>query len=209
MIDNEDILGNEAAEAQVEAVAGLTMPQLRKAASLLGIKPERHWRSEDFVEAIQDHQRQASLATAVFDTNIGPKPGYARVVIHRDPTPNHANSPVHLMLNGRIIAVPRGGEYDIPIPFVNVLKDAVTTVKQEAGTASGNSNVSMFVDENKTSYPFQVVSITPGRFTNPIDQRSAKYARRKAFFDMYGAWPTDAELKEFEKAKMQNDFRNS
>lgn len=191
---------------QLDAVTTLTIGQLRKAANVLGIKADKTWRTDDFIEAIQEHQRQGDVATAVFDASVGPKPGYARVIIHRDPTPNHANGPVHLALNGRILSVPRGGEFDIPTPYVNVLKDAVATVTRESGNATRDNPSGLFVDEQKTSYPFQVVAVTPGAFKNPVDGRAAKYARRKSFFDKYGAWPTDAELKEYEKVKMRKDL---
>lgn len=193
---------------QINAVEALDIGQLRKAANLLGIKAEKHWRKEDYVEAIQTQQAQESLISAVFDANAGPKPGYARVIIHRDPTPKHRNGPVHLVVNGRIIAVPRGGEFDIPLPYVEVLKNAKTIVTEQTENATKDSPTGAYRDEERTSYPFQVVAATPGPFSNPHDQRSVKYARKKAFHDMHGSWPTDAELKEFEKVVTARRIRD-
>lgn len=196
---------------QLNAVEAFDIGQLRKAANLLGIKADKHWRKEDFIEAIQTQQAQEQLVNAVFDSSTGPKPGYARVVIHRDPTPNHRNGPIHLGVNGRIIAVPRGGEFDIPIPYVEVLKNAVTVVTEQTEQATKDNPSGSYREEPRTSYPFQVVAVTPGPFQNQNDQRAAKYARRWAFMQANNAWPTDGELKEFEKvlaAKRVRDIEN-
>lgn len=193
-------------DAQVAAVEKLTIGELRKAAKLLGIASARDWRSEDFIKAIQDKQKQDTLVTAVFDLGTGPRPGYARVVIHRDPSPNHKNGPIHLGVNGYIIAVPRGGEFDIPIPFIEVLKNAKTTVTEQQAEASRDNPGGAYKDDERTSYPFQVLAVTPGKFINNYDARAAKYAKRKAFHDQYGAWPTDGELKDFEKLRMAKDM---
>lgn len=195
-------------DTQLDAVETLDIGQLRKAAGLLGIKAEKHWRKDDYIEAIRDKQAQETMVNAVFDINAGPKPGYARVIIHRDPTPNHKNGPVHLGVNGRIISVPRGGQFDIPIPFVEVLQNAVTTVTQQTETATKENPTGSYTEEPRTSYPFQVLSVTPGPFKNPHDARSARYAKRKAFFDIHGAWPTDGELKDFEKVRMAKEMNS-
>lgn len=191
--------------SQLEAVNALDIGQLRKAAKLLGIDAKNTWTKEDFVSAIQSKQRENDLLTTVFDTSVGPAPGFARVLIHRDPTPGHKNGPVHLSVNGRLIAVPRGGEFDIPIPYVEVLKNAVTTVTISSGeggktAVEGNS---LFREEPRTSYPFQVIAITPGKFTNSMDGRATQYNKRKAFFDEFGSWPTSGELKAWEQEEIR------
>lgn len=193
---------------QLNAVENLDIGQLRKAAALLEIKAEKHWRKEDFIEAIKAKQSNEKMVNAVFDTNLGPAPGFARVLIHRDPTPNHKNGPIHLGVNGRIIAVPRGAAFDIPIPYVEVLHNAITTVTREANGPSRENPTGSYMEEPQTSYPFQVLAITPGVFKNSHDNRAAKYAKKKQFFDKYGHWPTEGELKEFEKLRMAKDMRD-
>lgn len=193
---------------QLDAIESLDIGQLRRAAKLLNIAAEKTWGKADFVDAIRTAQSQEQLINAVFDQSKGPKPGFARVLIHRDPTPGHSNGPVHLGLNGRIIAVPRGGEFDIPLPFVEVLKNAVTTVTRQTEQASRDNPTGLFLEEPQTSYPFQVIAATPGPFQNGHDQRAAKYVKRKAFYDANGAWPTDGELKEFEKVRMAQQIRD-
>lgn len=190
--------------SQLEAVASLDIGQLRKAAKLLGIDSKNTWTKEDFVAAIQAKQHENEHLQTVFDTSIGPAPGFARVLIHRDPSHGHKNGPIHLGVNGRLISIPRGGEFDIPIPYVEVLKNAVTvhTIASEGGHGGSTEGNSMFKEEPRTSYPFQVIAITPGKFQNSHDGRSGKYAKRKAFFDEFGSWPTDGELKAWDQAEI-------
>lgn len=190
-------------QSQIEAVKALDIGQLRRAAKLLGITAERTWSKEDFVEAIQSKQDPSDMISAVFDKSIGPAPGYARVLIHRNPTTNHMNGPVHLGVNGRLIAMPRGAEFDIPIPFVEALKNATSLVMEAAGAATKNSPGGVYEEQERASYPYQVLQINPGPFVNTNDGRAAKYVKRKAFFDLYGAWPLSGELKEYEKHEMQ------
>lgn len=190
--------------SQLEAVSALDIGQLRKAAKLLGIDSKNTWTKEDFIAAIQAKQVENENVQTVFDTSIGPAPGYARVLIHRDPSHGHKNGPIHLGVNGRLISIPRGGEFDIPIPYVEVLKNAVTvhTISSEGGHGNSSEGNSLFKEEPRTSYPFQVIAITPGKFVNSHDGRSGKYAKRKAFFDEFGSWPTDGELKAWDQAEI-------
>lgn len=189
-------------QTQIDAVAALDIGQLRRAAKLLSIVSEKTWTKENFVEAIQAKQESDEMVNAVFDMNVGPAPGHARVIIHRDPTHNHRNGSVHLGVNGRIIAVPRGGEFDIPIPFVEALKNATSLITESSSTESRENPGGVYKEQERMSYPFQVLQVTPGPFYNNNDGRSAKYAKRKAFYDMYGSWPLDGELKEYEKVEM-------
>lgn len=196
-------------EAQLEAVAALDIGQLRRAASLLGVKSEKTWTKDDFVKAIQAKQESDELMSAVFDLNVGPAPGYSRVVIYRDPSPNHSNGPIHVVVNGRILGIPRGMEIDIPTPHVEVLKNAVSVSTE---SEDPNNKNAVFKEQSRMSYPFQVLASTPGPFVNTNDARAAKYARRFAFFQMHGAWPTSGELKEHDKlltAQKLQDISNN
>lgn len=194
-----------AQEERVEAtsIEQMSIAQLRAAAKFLGVTAQRDWRAEDFVRAIKNKQEQNTLTQYVFDGSSGPAPGYSRVMIHRDPSPGHKNSPVPLGLNGRIIFVPRGIEVDIPTPFVGVLQNAQTGAMQEIEAGSLNSPGGRFKETFATSYPFQVTAATPGgKFESQLDNRKASYERRKAFADVFGRWPTDGELKEAMKQKI-------
>lgn len=207
MTDIEQSDGTEG-RSQVEALESLDIAQLRKFAKFMNIAAQRDWRAEDYVAAIKMKQEQNALQTFVFDTNTGPAPGYARILLHRDPSPGHANSPVQVGVNGRIIHIPRGIEVDIPHPFVEALNKAITVhTRQVEGDGSLFSRTA-YRDEPTISYPFQLIAATPGgKFENQHDNRAANYERRKAFHTALGRWPTDAELKEAMKAKIIRDVK--
>lgn len=189
-------------DSQLDKIDDLDIATLRQYAKLSGIQAKRDWTKEDFVIAIKSRQTVSSTSF-VFDDSLAPKPGYARIVVQRDPQPGHKNSPIHSAINGRIYQIPRGIQVDVPIPLVEVLKNAITkdTVEQ---AASANSPGGVYQDVERLSYPFQVIAITPGEFHNPIDNRSAVYKMRKEFHDNFGTWPTAAELAEYRKAKFNN-----
>ena len=185
----------------LDAIEKLDIAELRRFAKLIGITSQRDWTKADFVAALKAHQSDEKTATVVLSDDKAPAPGYARIVLHRDPTPGHANKPIHLSMNGQLFGVPRGIPVDLPRPFVEILANAVTKVeKQEANTSDmgpGNS----YKQEEQLSYPFQVIAITPGAYKNPYDNRSKAFALRKKFHDQHGVWPTTGELAEYRKSQ--------
>lgn len=199
-----DELNDKASEqAQADAVESLDIANLRRFAKLMKISAGRDWTKEDYITAIKAKQESNSMATFVFDSSTAPAPGKARIIIHRDPRPDNKNSPVHLGVNGYIISVPRGVEVDVPIPFINALKNAKTVEVVQQGESSRENPGGIYKDEARDSYPFQVLAVTPGDFINPHDSRAAKYKAKKKYFEKFGAWPTDGELKEVQKALIQ------
>lgn len=175
---------------------------LRAVAKALSIKTERTWKSEDYLAAIAEVQASRSMPQVVVDENA-PKPGFSRVVIHRNPDKQGSNSPVHLGLNGKIYQVPRGVPVDIETEYVEVLLHARS--KQpvlKSNNSDAKNPVGIYGDEENMAYPFQVLASTPGgKFYNVNDNRAPKFAMRKEFADKFGHYPTDGELKEYLKGK--------
>lgn len=208
MSDNEELLGgNEEAslvtgKEQTDAVDGLDIASLRKFASIMKIRASRDWTKEDYVAAIKAKQESNTLTTFVFDPTKAPAPGYTRVKIHRDPSPNHKNSSVHVGVNGYIMGVPRGVEVDIPTPHIEALANAVQIDVAMAQEANRENPGGVYKDELRLSYPFQVLATTPGEFINTHDSRAQHYKARLKFFKEFGAWPTEGELKELKKAEI-------
>lgn len=192
--------------SQEDALADLKIADLRRVAKLLRINAQRDWVTEDFVRAIKDKQDQHTAPSLVFDNALAPKPGYARIVIHRDMTPGHKNTPVHAGVNGWIFQIPRGIEVDVPKEIVEALQNARSIVtSQDKDETTGRTETK---DSMVQSYPFQVLAISPGKATNPVDNRAASAARRQAFCDKFGRYPTSGELQEAMKhqiARQLND----
>lgn len=182
----------------VEEMDELNIATLRQVSKYLGISSQRSWGKEDYIKAIKQKQANHNVASLVLDGTDAPAPGYARLIVHRDPTPGHRNTPIHVGLNGKMFQVPRGIEVDLPKEYINVLKDAVDEILQDNSDAKPGDTKETW--QRQAAYPFQVLAITPGdAFANKMDSRSATYKVRKAFFDKFGQWPTDAELKDFKK----------
>lgn len=219
--------------AESDVLDGATIGDLRALAKNYGIKAERSWVRGDFISAIkaaqeggtftvaavetEDEEAQRIIANYSLPVNVqngaaskgAPKPGYARIILHKDPTPDHANSAVPVGLNGRTFMVPRGVAVDLPIPFLGVLRDAVQIVTRQTKEPDRDHLEGTVTREEILSYPYQIISVTPGgKFTNSEDQRSASAHRRKAFHTEMQRWPTDGELLEWEKAKTARAARN-
>lgn len=196
---------NENEESQLDAIEDLDIATLRKYAKFSGIQAKKDWTKEDYVIAIKSRQ-QSATTSFVFDNALAPKPGYARILVHRDPTPGSKNAPIHAAINGRIFSIPRGIEVDVPEPLVGVLANAKTIDTSQQADATANSPGGVYRDVERPSYPFQVLAITPGKFENQHDARSSNYVLRKEFADKHGTWPTHAELQEYRKAKLHHNF---
>lgn len=170
--------------------------ELRKAAKALKLPAERDWTKKDFIAAIQAKQRH-TLEQIVLDSSSAPAPGYARIYCHRSSAPKSRNLPIQLAVNGRIIQIHRGVELDVPIPYVELLRNANYKVKVDQGSGK-------FVDEVVMSYPFETRATTPGPFLNSHDNRKANYVHRKKFFDKFERWPTHGELQESMKGNIRS-----
>lgn len=185
--------------SQTEALTKLDINALRAFAKLQNIKAGRDWTKEEFVTALQAKAGQSTVGM-VFDSGNGPKPGYSRVLLHRDTSSGHKNSSVHVAVNGTIFAIPRGIEVDIPTYVVGALNDAegLVTTHVEENTGPGR-----YVETMQKSYPFQIVATNPGKVANRNDTRARNFELRKACKDALGKWPTHAELQEWQKFEMR------
>ena len=203
---------------------------LKKLAKDYGISAQRDWKREDYVKQIKiaqgspvvnapaaveaapaksdDNADEAALLANYSlpsqsnknDANGELKPGFARIVLHKDPTPGHANSPVQVGLNGQFYHIPRGVEVDIPLEFVDVLISAKQSVMRQKAEPSAANPAGEVVWEDIYSYPFQVIKVKPGKaFKSSIDQRGSIARRKEAVVAAIGKWPTTGELLEYEK----------
>lgn len=214
---------------QEDHLIDATIGELRALAKRYGIKAQRDWTKPDFIKAIakaadsgdvpdmssDDSEADRLIANYSLPTERTtaeaakgqPKPGFARVILHKDSTPGHSNSAVQVGLNGKYYNVPRGIAVDLPIPFLGVLRDAVHKVRRQVKEPNADNLEGVVTEEEILSYPFQIVSLTPGgSFSNAEDQRATSAKRRAAFHKDLGRWPTDGELIEWEKA---NAMRHS
>lgn len=183
-------------------ISELSISDLRKWAKLMGINAQRDWTATDFVRAIKAQQEAARYMQTSSGSEIAP--GHARVLVHKDPTPGHSNSAIPLGLNGRLLFVPRGVEFTMPIEYVGVLADAKCTITVQKKEPDRDNPQGVVVDEVMQSYPFQVLEVRPHTEASQFkranyDNRAETYKRRVAFRDAIGKWPTTGELIDWEK----------
>ena len=209
MSENSDTLPEVQEDtSQVQNVDNLDMASLRKYAKLLNIGASRDWDKNDYINAIKEKQSNKTRAKIVFDNGNAPAPGYVRIIMNRDPTPGHANSPVQVGVNGDLLHIPRGIPVDIPEAFVKALFLATTKTNQQIEAPSNANPTGTFRNEDTVSYPFQIQDSTAGgKWKARNDNRSANYALRASFEKTFGRWPTAGELEEAMKAKIIRDTR--
>lgn len=204
-IENSDVQDER---SQLDVVDSFDIAELRRAAKALNIEARRDWDKADYISAIKAKQAKKTAAAVVFDTELGPKPGYARIVLHRDPMPGHKNSPVQVGVNGRLLSIPRGIEVDIPIPHVEALRNAKGKIPRMQQDANPNQPGGIYKDEEIYSYTFDVRAITPGgQFASPLDSRAVQARASQAFADVFGRYPTHGELQKWQDAKILKESK--
>lgn len=182
---------------QTEAINKLDIGALRTFAKAMGLNAGRDWSKEDFVRAIIAKGEKSAVGIAV-DGNA-PRPGYSRIILHRDTSAGHKNSPVQVGHNGQLYSIPRGIPVEVPTYVVGVLDDAEGKVMSEIEATNGPST---FVENSQKSYPYQVLATTPGNVKNTVDPRAAEAALRATCKDTIGRWPTEGEYKEWLRSRM-------
>lgn len=168
--------------------------QLRKYASLQRVAITKEMKKTEIIEAIKAKMKDRDT---VHLAEVGslPRPGFARIMLHRDPTPGSANRPVYVQVNSYKCTVPRGVEVDVPIKVLNVLNDSIETRKEEDLSQPFNSP-QRYRNIKVHSYPFQTIAITPGPDPRPDGAKQSNYGPRFKFMKMFGRWPKRFELME-------------
>lgn len=177
-------------------LADKTIAQLRTYASLQRVAITREMTKEDIIAAIKAKNKDKDFLR-IAEVGSMPLPGFARILMHRDPTPGAANRPVYVHVNGYKCTVPRGVEVDVPHKVVSVLNDAKEQ-RKEVDQSQPLDSPNRIRNVSVHSYPFQLISMTPGPDPRPGLEKTKQsaYGPRVAFRDRFGRWPKRAELLE-------------
>lgn len=175
---------------------GMSEEKLREYAKHMRIAVKAKASKEEILEAIYNRQNSRAAPTLA-DKSKELKPGYARILIHEDPTPGAKQIPVYLNSNGYECTIPRGVEVEVPMRVVRVLNDAKVKRRQQR-TVQDNFGRETFAETTVTvpSYPFTIVEQKDG----PEVLTSAELAKLKSFGPrrryamQFGHYPTPAEL---------------
>lgn len=178
----------------------LTIQALRKYAALYRITLEKTATREQIIAIIKNKRSAVDMAVLVDETSTGPKAGWARINIYRDPIPGATNNPVYVGCNGYNVTIPRGVEVDVPIKVVGVLTDAVEKRLVENYQEPHTSN-KRWTWEPVLSYPFSVIATNPGPDPRPGFEKgkAATMRPREKFRELFGKWPSNDELLQAQK----------
>lgn len=190
------------ADINTDGLESLGMPALRQRAAVLRVPFDKTWTKDELVNGIREYAKTRKMANIVSDLSEGPAPGYARVTISRSTGVGSTNVPVPLLLNGVRLVIPRGVPCDIPIKFVQLLRDCkekrLPDMKTDAGPSQGAVGLSSVMEEHD-AYPFTVESINPGPDPMPgMEKGRAKlHELNMRCADEIGRWPTAKERREW------------
>lgn len=177
----------------------MTIQQARKFASLFRIPIARDSTKEEIIQILKAKRSAQEMANVVVDTGTGPKPGWTRINLARD-SGNGSTQPLYVNCNGYAVTIPRGVEVDVPHKVVNVLNDAIEQRLVENQDVPYN-DPNRYSWQKVLSYPFQVLAMNPGPDPKPgyEAQKRVQMKPRKKFKDIFGYWPTHAQLIEAQK----------
>lgn len=177
----------------------LPIGELRKTAVSLGVTLRRDMSATEIVAAIlQKQDSPAERVQIVMDESSRPAKGWARIEIHKDPSPQASNGDVFVSVNGYSVLIKRGVKVDVPIKILRgSLMTATNSVMRENMAATSPEDRYYF--EEVHSYPFTVHDINEGPDPRDTNEKVSekRNAPRKAFWEKHGYWPKPAELREW------------
>lgn len=178
----------------------LSIQSLRKYAALYRITLPKDATKAGIIEIIKAKRNSQDMAVVVEDTSGRPKPGWTRMHLHRDPMPGAQNNPVFVGANGYNVTIPRGVDVDVPDKVISVLNDAVEYRLVENLNEPINSP-NRWEYKPVLSYPFSVLDRNPGPDPRPGFEKgkAATMGPRIKFKELFGRWPSHAELLEAQK----------
>lgn len=179
-------------EKYIKQLETAPISEVRKVASTYKIKWSRDMTQQELLELIAASLSSSKYAmTAVGDM---PEPGWARIIVHADPSPHASNNPLYVSVNDYSVLIPREREVDVPAKVAEVLANAKSAKLKEDPTQPLNSPKRYRFVES-LNYPFSLVSHVPGPDPRDEYERNVEAARRPrvAFKDRYGYWPRSEE----------------
>lgn len=194
-----DVDNVEAAPAQI--LEDLTRAELMKrAVAVYNVSITKDMTKDQIIAAIRQKEKVGTFIQLA-EKHTGPKPGWTRIIIHKNTDPKASNRQVFVGINGRRYYIPRGVEVDVPHKIVALLDTVKDKVLKENEMEPTNSRNRFYWEEGHT-YPFNVIAVNPGPDPQPGDElsRGAKIAPKQEYRRKFGHWPTDQELRDAQRS---------
>lgn len=169
----------------------------RTAKQSYGFNPAREMTRDQIISKILLLASDDSRIKAVVDLDAPPKPGFARIRIHKH---NRAggDDPVQISVNGKEITILRDKAVDIPHKFVNALKNAINDLMFPNGYTMDSDKAEIYEDiaEEERDYSFDMIASSPGPDPWPTSLEKTlhnRWKRRKEDAKQHHeAWLTDS-----------------
>jgi hypothetical protein len=176
----------------------MNIAQLRQYASQNRVATHKSMGEDELRRAIKAATEGQVRRLSATNSRERPDPGWARVEIDLERDPRASNADVYVQVNGFAGLIKRGVEADVPIKFVEALRNAKMEVMREDATRAVN-DPERYKFEMVFSYPFHVLDINEGPDPRPVLEAVAarRSAPRRRFREKNGFWPKPAELKEW------------
>lgn len=174
----------------------MTIQMLRQYASHAGVVVPKTANTEDIRRLLNAKLRDKSMPELADNTSVV-RPGYAKIIVHKDGSPGAQNYPVFVQINGYQCTVPRGKEVIVPNRILRVLQDAQVN-RTDSTTDDANLRATAPTKTRVHSYPFTILEgPVPGpEPLTPLEAAKARVlAPRKRYQQMFGHWPKRGELK--------------
>lgn len=179
------------------------LDDLRVKAGSLGIPVSKTMNTQTLQKLIDNYEgNNAQKHVDRFDDITGdrPKPGYARVIIHKNPDPRAANTDWWGSVNGFAVQVRRGEEVDIPIKILrsSLMLTKMTILRDRGDDWAGSAD--RYYEDEVYDTPFTVLMITEGQDPKHYhyeNNQKKKNSNRVEFHREHGFWPKPQMLREW------------
>ena len=164
----------------------------KRAATLFGVNVTKDMDREAILKAVREKMNTSNFAIeAVGDA---PKPGWARIMLHK--IPGDSPRPLPAGVSGYTCIIPRNQKVDVPIKIYQALQTCKRqTPEQDDSEAKDSKNYIKFVESD--AYPMTLYAITAGPDPRPGHdvRKEAMLRPYKAYLGKYGKWPHPRELR--------------
>lgn len=168
---------NPTLRAQLE---NLSWTELKKTAKdSYGWTAPRDYTRDRIISTILSMAEDSGRVKAVTDVNSPPAPGYARIRINKNNNPG-GNDPVQITVNNITKTILRDKVVDVPIKFVDALKNAVNDmmVPDDFTYSEENRDALEEMFQEERNYDFSILEVSPGPDPEPSPYETT--ARNKA-----------------------------
>lgn len=180
-------------EAAISDMRDLPIRDVRRiAATQYGLNITKEMEKDDIFQLIRTMANKADFALAA--TGDMPKPGWARITLHK--VPGRSHRPEYFGVNGYRCTVPKGHEVDVPIKVYQAIKNCKRKEFLEDPSEPINGN-RRWKWETMDVHSVTLHALTPGPDPRPGHERTktAKLKPYLAFFNRYGWYPKPSEVK--------------